>query len=133
MLAGLSHRQFLEWRAYAELEPFDEVRDDLRIASIVATLLNVNRGESSAAVSIDDCRLKFGDEGIRKPMAPHNMRALMQAYTRAHNKALAERAAVRDTPAVARRRSPTTQTPTAAQQPLPMGPQPIPVIRRRSR
>lgn len=61
MLRQMSFKQFREWIAYAELEPFDESRDDYRIASIVATLINLKRGKRKA-VSVDDVRLLFGDE-----------------------------------------------------------------------
>ena len=41
MLRGMTVRQFCEWRAYADAEPFDETRGDLRAAQIVATLINL--------------------------------------------------------------------------------------------
>jgi hypothetical protein len=66
MLRKISYRQFIEWRIFATLEPFDETRQDYRIASIVATLVNVNRGKGRKAVSVEEMRLKFGDLELPK-------------------------------------------------------------------
>ena len=62
MLRQISIRQFNEWRAYADLEPFDDGRADLRAASIVCALLNVHRAKGKPAVKLKDCVLRFGDE-----------------------------------------------------------------------
>lgn len=59
MLRGMTIRQFGEWRAYADLEPFDETRADLRAADIVRTLLNVFRKKGQPAVKLQDCVLRF--------------------------------------------------------------------------
>jgi len=40
MLKSISFRQFLEWQAYYTLEPFGELRADLRAASIVQIVHN---------------------------------------------------------------------------------------------
>ncbi len=60
MLREMTLAQFYEWRAYDDLEPFDETRADLRAASIVAAILNVNRRKGSRPVSLQDCMLRFG-------------------------------------------------------------------------
>jgi len=76
MLAGISMRQFQEWRAYADLEPFDETRADLRSADIVATLLNLfARGKGKPPFRLMDCVLRFGDESkVQKPRTPEQAR-----------------------------------------------------------
>jgi hypothetical protein len=56
----MTSRQFQAWRAYADLEPFDEVRADMRTADIVRTLLNVNRKKGTPPISLDKCVLRFG-------------------------------------------------------------------------
>lgn len=62
MLREMSIRQFLEWRAYFDLEPFGEERADLRSAHIVQTLVNIRRGEArKPAVALKDCTLSFGE------------------------------------------------------------------------
>lgn len=58
---SLTAKQLLEWEAYADLEPFDEGREDYRAASIVAMIFNM-------AVAVKDRRpiadflLKFEDD-----------------------------------------------------------------------
>lgn len=55
MLRSMSGTQFREWRAYAELEPFDEVREDIRNARVVHTVLSL----FGSKATFDDCLLKF--------------------------------------------------------------------------
>lgn len=63
MLAGMGTRQFNEWRAYAELEPFDETRADVRTAHVVATLLNIfARKRHPAPWRIAEVLLNFGGD-----------------------------------------------------------------------
>jgi hypothetical protein len=61
MLGQISIRQFDEWRAYADLEPFDEMRADLRAASIVQAVRNGYRGRRRPQ-SLKDCLLLFGEQ-----------------------------------------------------------------------
>lgn len=63
MLRSISGRQFREWRAYAELEPFDEERADLRTAHIIQTVLAVTGNKRT----LTECLLPFGQE---EPPAP---------------------------------------------------------------
>lgn len=58
MLRSMTARSFLEHRAYAELEPWDEVRADLRTASLVQTV----RAFAGDKATLSDCLLPFGDE-----------------------------------------------------------------------
>lgn len=68
MLRQISVRQFQEWRAYADLEPFDEKRADLRAASVVQAIRNQVRGKGRPAVKLNDCVLPFDDDpGARPP------------------------------------------------------------------
>lgn len=60
----MSGRQFLEWRAYAELEPFDEVRADIRTAHLVQTVRAFVTGKP---VTIADCLLPFGEDEAPAP------------------------------------------------------------------
>lgn len=41
MLRSITAKQFLEWQEYARLEPFNELRDDYRAASIVSMIFNM--------------------------------------------------------------------------------------------
>lgn len=74
MLSEISTRQFNEWRAYADLEPFDEVRADYRAASIVNALANIHRKKGQPVIPLESCRVKFGPE--EKPQqTPEQARA----------------------------------------------------------
>ena len=75
MLATMTIRQFHEWRSYADLEPFDEVRADLRSAHIVQTLLNLElvRNRKRARMKLADCILRFG-EAAEEPKSPEAAR-----------------------------------------------------------
>ena len=68
LLRGLTARQFLEWEAYAELEPFGEIRADYRAASIARTVAEVNRDpkKRSEPFEIEDFLLRFRDEAGRR-------------------------------------------------------------------
>ncbi|MFI5223667.1 MAG: DUF4035 domain-containing protein [Nitrospirales bacterium] len=73
MLRGLTARQFHEWIAYAELEPFDEERADMRVAMLASVLANVNRDskKKKEPYKIEDFMLKFG-KAVPKPFVNKN-------------------------------------------------------------
>ena len=60
MLSGMSIRHFQEWRAFADLEPFDEVRADYRSAQIVQAFYSIHRKKGAQPVKLQDCLLRFG-------------------------------------------------------------------------
>jgi hypothetical protein len=60
MTSRLTARQFFDWKVYASLEPFDEVRGDIRMARLASVIANVmGRAEGQAAYTIEDFMLKF--------------------------------------------------------------------------
>jgi hypothetical protein len=63
ILGSLSLDQLLEWQVFSELEPFDEVRMDLRFASVVEAVLNVFRDSKKKPIPyrLKDTVLYFGD------------------------------------------------------------------------
>jgi hypothetical protein len=61
MLRGITVRQFQEWRAYADLEPFDEERADARAASIVQAIYNSPRRKKDR-LKLQECLLSFGEQ-----------------------------------------------------------------------
>jgi len=91
MLRGMTVRQFQEWRAYADLEPFDETRADLRSADVVRTLINLfGRKKGARAVPLKDCVLQFGADGAAgRKATPEQARAqvmrTMQILMAIHN------------------------------------------------
>lgn len=69
----MSISQFREWRAYGDLEPFDEEREDLRNAHVVAAVLNgaklvASRGSRRIPqwTKDDDVLLRFGPQPEQK-------------------------------------------------------------------
>ena len=50
MLDAMTSRQYLEWLAFYNLEPWGEHRGDLRAGIIASTIANVNRGKNQEAV-----------------------------------------------------------------------------------
>lgn len=70
MLKEMSFAEFRDWQLFAELEPFGEERSDIRTASIVSTLANVNRDPKKRRqpYQMTDFLLRFGDAPeIKKP------------------------------------------------------------------
>jgi hypothetical protein len=73
MLRELSFDQLSEWMAYAELEPFDETREDLRAGSIAAAVWESTRWSVSdkdhpyKPRQMSDYVLRFGDAGGHRP------------------------------------------------------------------
>lgn len=68
MLREITFEQFLEWVAYAELEPFGERREDFRAASVARAVWDAMRWSQSTRehpfkpTELDAYRLKFGEE-----------------------------------------------------------------------
>lgn len=95
IVKGLTAKQFRRWQHYAALEPFDEIRDDLRTASIVAMIYNVNRGKGQPAWSLQDAMLKFEDtksDGAKRysPQTQQEMISVLKALTIMQNTIVAE-------------------------------------------
>lgn len=67
MLSSLSAKQFIEWEAYAALEPFDEYRQDIRVAQIVTMLANLHRDPKRAPYSIKEFVLDFEQPDPKTP------------------------------------------------------------------
>jgi predicted trehalose synthase len=78
MLAGMTAEQLQEWRAYGDLEPFDEERADSRSGHIVQTLINLQRGRGKPRVALEDCVLKFGKPHVVRT-TPEEARAGVRA------------------------------------------------------
>ena len=84
MLRNMTYKEFREWMVFAELEPFDEVRQDYRIASIVAAIYNVHRGKNQRAVALKDVKIKFGDEEVTKQSVKEQMAMAQMAIATYH-------------------------------------------------
>ena len=54
MLARMDSAEFAEWMAYARLEPFGPLQDDMRAGVTASTFANANRGKKSRVFKPDD-------------------------------------------------------------------------------
>ena len=79
MLRSLTAKQFAEWECYARLEPFNELREDYRTASIVTMLANVNRDSKQPAYKMADFVLRFGEDQAQKPQTWQEKLAIARA------------------------------------------------------
>lgn len=63
MLRKMPSSQFIDWEVFAELEPFDEERADLRTGSVVAAIVNVHRNAKRKPNPYTSLEMapKFGD------------------------------------------------------------------------
>jgi hypothetical protein len=59
MLSEMTWAQLVEWQVYASVDPFEEVRADIRAALIAATIANVHRGKGKPAFTVKDFLLQF--------------------------------------------------------------------------
>lgn len=64
-MAHMSAREFAEWMAYSQIEPWGEERADLRAALICKVLADINTPAGKQRAKLEDFMLKFD----RKPAA----------------------------------------------------------------
>lgn len=78
-------QKLLNWMYYAEIEPFDEVREDLRAASICATIANCFRDpkKRSTPFVANDFVLKFGEDA-RPKQTWQDLKRIAQLYVAAY-------------------------------------------------
>ena len=84
-------REFAEWRAFFELEPWGEERADLRAGIIASTIANVNRSKGKA-FSPGDFMPEF-DKPARTQQTPQEMAAVMNLFAKQQNEYVARRGA----------------------------------------
>jgi hypothetical protein len=84
MLRTITAEQFQEWMVFEALEPFETERGDVRNAAVVSTLINLKRKRGKKPISLDACKLRFGDS---QPVAKERtqtweqQKAIAQMYT----------------------------------------------------
>lgn len=81
----VSSREFTDWQAFAELEPFGEERADLRAGIIASTLANVNRGRGTRAFKPSDFMPKFDAPRI---MSADEIGSRLMAFAEQHNRSV---------------------------------------------
>lgn len=97
---SLTAKQFLAWEAYASLEPFNQLWEDYRFASIVCEIRNALRGEKQAPYTLDDCLIKIKEsEEPKKPKQPQTFEeqiAIAHIWAKAAAKIHQERKGARE-------------------------------------
>ncbi len=83
----ISSREFADWMAYDRIEPFGEMRADLRSGIIAAAVVNVNRGRGQKPFPASDFMPKF-DEPERKVMTAAQIEARLMGFAAQHNASL---------------------------------------------
>jgi hypothetical protein len=96
MLREMSFREFREWIAFSQLEPFDDVRADYGTANIVATLINLHRPKGRKAVTVDEVRIRFGDEKIERRQTIEQQQQIGKMFADLFNSFEDEKAAKRE-------------------------------------
>ena len=87
MLRGLTAKQLWEWEHFADIEPFDERRQDWRVASILSMLANVNRDSDKRPepFTAEDFMLLFGDarQKTKKSQTWQEQKRIFEVYAEA--------------------------------------------------
>lgn len=85
MLDSMSWDQLMEWREFAQLEPFGAERNDLGFGIVAATIANAHRGKSTRPFQPADFMPRF-DSATRpaqKPMTREGFRAAFDQFKEA--------------------------------------------------
>lgn len=87
MLDSIPAELFLEWREYAETNPFGEERADLRAAIIAWTFFNKMRGKSERPKGVQEfMAMAFLGKGSKKRrQSTMEIDAILKAQAQAHN------------------------------------------------
>lgn len=78
MLGRITSRQFSEWMAYAQIEPFGEERADLRMGVLASLVSNMFRKAGTTAAKPEDFLL-FADRDPPEPDSDNDMKSILQA------------------------------------------------------
>jgi hypothetical protein len=84
MLKKITAKQFRLWEMYYELEPFGEIRDDYRIATIVQALCNINRSKGQPVVKLEECVLKLGEAEEKPKQTAQQQLAMLRILAAMH-------------------------------------------------
>ena len=78
-MGRMSSREFAEWCAYYQIEPFGQERDNLHAAMIACTVANAH----GAKTKIADFMLKMKEAVVRQ--TPKQMMAILEMFTQWFN------------------------------------------------
>ena len=74
LLAGISSLELSEWQAYDRIEPFGEIRADLRAGSIVQAAISPYVKKGHKVPTLKECMLNFE---IKKPMTSGEIKGFL--------------------------------------------------------
>lgn len=83
---AIDSREFTEWQAYSQLEPWGEGRGDLRAGIIASTMANLWRGADSPAFTPQDFMPQFDrltQETVDSDALIAQQQQLLESLTRA--------------------------------------------------
>ena len=80
----VSSHEFAEWYEYYKLDPFGELRDDIRSAQLTAVFANAFRGKGQRAFTPADFMLRFGFDEVEES-DPKMLMAKFRHLTLEHN------------------------------------------------
>jgi hypothetical protein len=85
MLRKLTAKQFRDWEIYASLEPFNELRQDYRIASLAVLHANLHRDPKTTPYTIEQFLLNFEQkapkQGNTRDMQIMMIKAIANLYS----------------------------------------------------
>ena len=82
-MARCNSRQYAEWQAEYQLDPWGDERADLRMGIIACTIANVNRAKGKA-FKPGDFMPEF-DKRLKQRQTPEEMAAVMTRFASLHN------------------------------------------------
>ena len=88
MLRRHTAKQFREWWLYKQMEPTESLRADYRSAQIVQMLVNLQRGKKQKPYTLEDFRLRFGEQEEKPKQTWQAKLAIAYAIAAAHNSTL---------------------------------------------
>jgi hypothetical protein len=66
----ITSREFSEWQAYHQVEPFGQLRDDFRMGILAATVVNLFKSETDEPAKPTDFLPEFVTEAAGEEPAP---------------------------------------------------------------
>lgn len=78
MLERLSARELLQWKAYERIEPFGEIRADIRMAIQTAALVNLQRSRGSRVAKVTDFMPDFAGRYTAKEQSVEEMMTVIR-------------------------------------------------------
>jgi hypothetical protein len=80
MLAEISAEQFIEWGAFERIEPFGELRADLRAGKIAAAIVNANPWRPKGARAAVPADFFLSLDAARPRQTPEQMKDIMKRW-----------------------------------------------------